>query len=424
MVTGPQQMRLEQALAGASETALHGAGREWQRCSELLGRVADALDRAALAEKSVGGQTGPAMATAFRTSATGMRAKQDEIMKGMVALGLAADAVEAARATHINMDKDHPLKPNPGPYRPPPGPNDGEDLPLRAAHQVKVGKYEQSLLDREEAARKAADDLDTEYARATDKMKQIHGIPDPVQPPESPQGPSGPPAGATPPPGGRTPLPTPGVHTVGTSSVHTVHPTTHHTHPTTSETHNPTTTTVPPVFDPTQPTVTQPVPDPVTTSSTPGSTGVTGGAGGVSAPLAGGLGVVAGGGLAGAAISGIRGGFAPASAAAGAPARPIGSTTRAGAPGALGRGGAAGAGSPTSRPTGGRGTGGRGGAAGAGGGAGGRGSRRSGAAAAGGAAAGRRGGKKDQGEQGRDRDLFDDGQEWIDDAEAAPGVID
>ncbi|GAA1502766.1 hypothetical protein [Nocardioides humi] len=95
----------------------------------------------------------------------------------------------------------------------------------------------------------------------------------------------------------------------------------------------------------------------------------------------------------------------------------IGSTTRAGAPGSLGRGGAATPGSPVSRAggrTGGAGVGRRGG------GAGGRGSGgRGGAAAAG--TAGRR--KRDE-RDGEDRDLFDDGQEWIDDEGAAPGVLD
>ena len=59
-------------------------------------------------------------------------------------------------------------------------------------------------------------------------------------------------------------------------------------------------------------------------------------------------------------------------------------------------------------------------------GAGGRGSKgRAGArgsAAGAGAGAGRNG--KDKKRQGEERDLFDDGADWIDDEDAAPGLLD
>jgi hypothetical protein len=93
----------------------------------------------------------------------------------------------------------------------------------------------------------------------------------------------------------------------------------------------------------------------------------------------------------------------------------IGASARTGGPGALGRGAVGGpgaAGSPVSR-AGGRGSGAagrpcRGGAGGRGGVAG---------------AAGGRGRRRDQ-REGEDRDLFDDGQDWVDDEGAAPGVLD
>lgn len=95
----------------------------------------------------------------------------------------------------------------------------------------------------------------------------------------------------------------------------------------------------------------------------------------------------------------------------------IGSSPRTGAPGSLGRSGAGTPGSPVSR------SGGRGGAAGRGGraaGAGGAGGRGTGAVGAAGGRSRRRSEEKD----GQDRDLFDDGEDWIDDEGAAPGVLD
>lgn len=430
MVTGPQQQRLDQALTGASPEAIStGGSAEWNRCAQMLSVVAEALDRAGMSGQELGGQTGPAISAAFAQTAVGMSGKARELARGAEALSNASNALIKARVGQTDMNRDLPQEPHPGPYVPPVD----DDVTAKGTYKGELEAYETSFHAREERARQLADALDTDFQASTDTMKSIHGEPDPPIQNGGGDGGGGPrPISVTPPSGGGRP-PTGGHHPVGVVGEPVRDPDHHGQHgpelshhTTTPITTAPVTTVPPTHVDP--PAVgLHPDQGTVSPSGTTGVIGSPSGTGGISGPLAGGLGVVAGGGLAGAAIGGLRGGLVPTGSVPGAAARPIGSSSRAGAPGALGRGGAAGTGSPTSRPTGrgaggrgGLGGGGRGGAAGAGGGAGGR---RGGAAGAG-AAAGRRGGKKDQDEHSRDRDLFDDGQDWIDDAEAAPGVID
>lgn len=422
MVTGPQQERLTQALTGASAKAISDGAGEWTRCAGLLRVVGRALEKASKTGQGLGGETGPAMSVGLARTAEGMDGKAHELRRGGAALTTAASGIVKASVGQTDMNRELPQAPHPGPYKPPVD----DDVTATGTYKSDMEAYQTSFQDREERARQLADALDLDFQGSTEVMKSIHGEPDPPIN-DGDDGPGGPqPISAVPPRGGGVRPPTGGVH----------HPTSVVGEPVRDPDHGDHDTDLPDHTTPVQPVVpTHPVTPPTTTpfpdhgTGLPGTdtTGVIGstGSGGISAPLAGGLGVAAGGGLAGAAIGGLRGGLATTGSVPGAATRPIGSSSRAGAPGALGRGsGAAGTGSPTTRPTG-RGAGGRGGLGGRGGAAspgGGAGSRRGAAGA--GAAAGRRGGKKDQDEQGRDRDLFDDGQEWIDDADAAPGVID
>lgn len=423
MVTGPQQQRLDRALTGASSEAVYGGSQEWSRCANLLSMVSRALEQASVTGQSLGGKTGPAVSAAFADTAHRMGGKTHDLNRGSEALAVAANALVAARVGESEMNRYHPQKPHPGSYTPPPGPLDHQDLLDQQEHQQGVNDYQTSFDTRENIARQLVDRIDTDFQASTETMKSIHGEPDP--PADDDTTTTGPKQITVAPPSGeRAPS---GVVTAPTGVKSDPTHDTHNTHdPDVPTHHDPTTTTttVPVPTHHSDPPTTTPFPGGGDALPYPGATGTTGTSGGIPGPLAGGLGVVAGGGLAGAAIGGLRGGLVPTGSVPGAAARPIGASGRAGAPGALGRGGASGTGSPTSRPTG-RGAGARGGVRGGGRGAasagGGAGGRRSGSGT--GAGAGRRGGK-DQDEHGRDRDLFDDGDDWLDDAEAAPGVID
>lgn len=155
------------------------------------------------------------------------------------------------------------------------------------------------------------------------------------------------------------------------------------------------------------------------TPGTPGGPGGSGSGGGINPGLVGG-GLLAGGLAAPGALKGISGLLNRAGASSGVGS--IGSSSRAGGPGSLGRSGTGGGtpGSPTSRGGSGRagsGTPGSQGGRGGRGGAGGRGGR-----GGAGSPTGRGRGKKDD-ERGSDRDLYDDGQDWLDDKGAGPGVL-
>ncbi|MCD4524657.1 hypothetical protein [Nocardioides sp. cx-173] len=446
MVTGPQQQRLETALAGASEDVVAASAREWRRCANLLNSVAMALEHASGLESSLGGQTGPAMAKAFRTSAKGMRAKQDELIMGNEALGVAHGAIVAARVGKSEMNHYYPQPPNPGPYRPPPGPKDGSDLPAQTQHQEKMQSFSDAFEARENIARQLADRIDTDFGSATETMKAIHGIPDPEQP-ATPADPSPyvPPSGGLPPGGSTRPPRTTDHASIGSNPHHGIQVVPPDDNicgfppPPIQEVpvHEP--PTEPPGLQPTPTTTQPPGLPPGAVPTTPGGPGAIGGGGGSGGFPSAAAGAIAGGGLAGAAVAGIRGAMSRvagvhAATAGSAAGRPIGASSRAGAAGALGRGAAA---SPGGGAGAGRGAGGRGAAVSPGGGAGGRGAGGRGAAGgrgvAGGGAGGRggaaaagtgRGRGKDEQERRGDRDLFDDGQDWIDDADAAPGVID
>ncbi len=408
MSDGPQRARLDRVLDTADTTSVSGAGSEWRRCSTLLAEVAKALDGAA--EMDVRGSTGTSMKGAFTRSAKSVREKLERLDQGHGALTDAQAAIISARQERVALDADAPGMTEPGAFQPDPEKTSEENQTARGLHQGAVNSYWDRYAKREAEARRIADVLDTKYADSVAIMKSIHGEPDP-QPADTDGGPTGTRTPVSVRPG--TPILPPG----------SIDPPGHWVPPNPWDPPGPTgprgpTDPLDPLdpFDPHQP-------------SRPGP-----GPGGL---VTGGL---VGGGLAAGLTNAIRGGLAmPGQAIRPGSIRPIGSTSRAAVSGALGRGGAMGGGSPGS----GRGAAGRGGAStgrgvgapgqagrGQGRGAGARGASRGagsgarGAAGAGAGAGGRRGTGKDEEEAKSQRDLFDDGQDWLDDEEVASGVLD
>ena len=419
MSDGPQRARLDRALDTADSTSVSGAGSEWRRCSTLLAEVAKALDGAA--EIDVRGNTGRSMKGAFTRSATSVREKIERLDQGHGALTDAQAAIIGARQERVALDADAPGMTEPGAFQSDPEKTPEENQTARGLHQGTVNDYWDRYAKREAEARRIADALDTKYADSVAIMKSIHGEPDP-----QPAGTDGGPTGTRNPvnvkPG--TPIPPPSIdpppHWDPPKPWDPPGPT---DHPDPKDPPGPTDHPVPTYpHDPLDPL------DPFDPHS-PTQPGI--GPGGL---VTGGL---VGGGLAAGLTNAIRGGLAMPGQAIqrGGPIRPIGSTSRAAVSGALGRGGAMGAGSPVT----GRGAAGRAGAAGRGvgapgqlgRGAGSRGANSrgagSGARGKGGTGAGvggRRGNGKDEEEEKSQRDLFDDGQDWLDDEEAASGVLD
>lgn len=421
MAEGPQRSRLDSALDTADVSGVTGASTEWLRCSTLLGEVAKALDGAA--EMDIRGSTGTSMKGAFTRSAKAVREKIERLEEGRTALNAAHTAIITARQDRVALDADSPGLTAPGDFRPDPDKTPEENQTARGLHQGAVNAYWDRYARREAEARRIADSLDTKYADSVEVMKNIHGETEPtnewppkkkghITKPVKPGGPVDPPAHWDP---------------------------SRQWEPTEPRHHHPLDQT-----DPTDPTDPPGYPPGPTDPHDPFDPHVPSDPGGFDPITAGGMAIGGGLGLAG-LTNAIRGGLAvPGQAVrSSGPVRPIGSTSRAAVSGALGRSGAMGTGSPSTagRAAGGRAGGvggtrgpvGRGVGAGAGAGqagrnqggrgAGGRGAGGRGAGASG-VAGGRRGGAKDEDEKTADRDLFDDGQDWIADDEGASPVLD
>jgi hypothetical protein len=426
-MAGPQRARLDQALTGAHEPPVSGAVREWSRCSRIMRTIAIALENASPAMRAeIGGQTGPAIDAAFKRSAEGMTQKSVDLSNGSMALQRAADAMASARAEQRYLD-DHPLT-EPTPYVPGPGPRTDEDIAKEAAATQAQNDYAAAYADQEARAKAKADHMDQVYAESTAVMKQIHGVPD-REPPDEPTSSGGTGGG-----GGGAPFRHPvsgggGSGSTGHGSTISYPPTDggHHNggnHGNDTGSGTETGSTSGTLLGAPQGGLT--IEQPGLAPGAFGSVAPSGSTGGTGLGLAGAAAGGIGGGLLGTGLAtgGIRGGLTPMVTGSGTAAsgvRGIGATSRSGAAGTLGRSGAAGTGATSTgrgsaaRSSGvasGRGTTGRG--AGSRGAAGGRGT---------GSAGGRGGRKKDE-KKGR-RDAFDTvAEDWLDDDEAAPGVLD
>lgn len=443
MAIGPHQQALADAVRPGDRANVNAGEEAWNRGSRALADVASNIDRicarlstseASTGQPAFSGQTASAALTAFQQSATAMRERAEELIEARDALTVARVALrEATRESHrMGSGKDPGQEPRPTTSNPTQAEID-EHKAWKKRDNAAKADYER----RENDSREALADLRAAYVRASAAMKKIHGQPD-VPPPGRPPGGNDDDGNGGRPPGGQTPVRPPHVQDPDPTDdtrppVQVIPPPTQVDPPVTTE-------DPPPGGDPdptdnggddegAQQHTTRPEPPPSTDVRPPGP-------GGTSAPVGGGVGSVAAGaglgsvgvaagGLA-AGIGGRPGGLPLSSVGAGSASGArgaLGGTSRAGGSSVLGRGGAGGVAGQASTRGGAKGAaGGRGGAraaAGASGSRGGRGGRGAGAVGAG----GRRGGRDDD-QRGADRDLFDDGQDWLDDEEQGPGVLD
>jgi hypothetical protein len=435
-VLGPKAQQLKQYVDAADDAALYAAGEQWSTGEKILRAVAKHLaerGRTFGTDERFSGGTADAASKAFQHSSEKMEDRADQMRQGSQAFHDAAHAVVQARKVSHQLDANAGDQP---PHQPP----DHGDAKAQSDYQTQKRQFWDRYADSETSADHAITALSENHTRQAKVFQSIHGE---TAPPAAP----GPGGGAS---GGGAAAPPPVAHLPSTGPVRPpgdggpVVP--HHTHePTTlpggghgphGGDGGPTTVTAPgpaPGVHPPGPygvpagpgavSPTGPLTGPLGAGAMPAGPGGVGAVGGVGAAAGGALGGALAAGLAGGLNGGLGGlnGVVPVGSARGGLAangvRGIGSTGRTGVGSVLGRGSAAG------RP-------GAGGMAGrnasrSGRGAAGRGSRgtagsRRGAGA--GAGAGR--GGKDKKRQGEERDLFDDGDDWLDDEDAAPGVLD
>ncbi|WP_164519677.1 hypothetical protein [Nocardioides ferulae] len=465
MARGPKLQLLAQAVDPIEPAEVSGAGNEWDRGATVLENLAQQLQSRAAALRDheyYQGQTAQATVDALVRSATHLRDKRDDMVKGRDSLGRASDALQAARQTYQRLAKEADAAVEPTKERVVGPPNDAAVVAADTKYTNDMLAFRAAEQAREAEAEAALRTLETNQRQESAVMQTIHGEPDPWEQPVDTGGGSG--GGGRGPvsTGPRGPVPVPG------------NPTSHPpgnppTEPPTSPPTNPPTN--PPTTPPTNPPTTPPTSPPTTPPSTGTPQGPTAppvgtphpGSGTIGSPVApaasggGGLGSVGGGVAAGAGIglaglgglaggaTGIGGGAMPIGGGAGAAGqgRAIGAGGARGASGVLGRGTAVpmtqgAAGGARGAAAGGRSgstgrAGGRSGAAGAAGGrgaaaagAGGRGAGGRGAGgrgAAGGAAGAGRGRKGRDDERGQSQDFYDDGSDWIDDEGIGPDVL-
>lgn len=407
-MTGQHLRDLANRVTGMSREDVLKSQTSWENNADSLGRIEKVLSDAGKRMKLGFGDTEIA-ATAEKTF-TAAATKLSHRSVQMENVSRALDDVYTAMGNAELAAQDAPDAPGPPPAFPSTTGDETDEiqaLKIHAgrmrSHNTRVGAYG----DADEDARIKIENLVERYNGAIEVLSKIEDPPTP--------GPGGGPQGGQPPfggpdvplAGGRPTPPGPG----GVGGVAGYPP------PPGGVNH------LPPPAVPGEIPGYQPAPSP---GLTPGGS-IPGGPGGF--PGGGGIGpAVLGGGLAAGAlggpglVNGIRGLLSRGGLTGNAGT--IGATTRAGGPGSLGRpgtgtGSGAVPGSQAGRGTGGRGAGGRGGVpggqAGRSGGRGGRGA---------GVGAGGRGRKPGEDETVRDRDLFDDGEDWIDDEGAAPSLLD
>ncbi|MEV4999545.1 hypothetical protein [Nocardioides sp. LML1-1-1.1] len=415
-MAGQNIAELQQWTAGMNENDVATSQMAWFNVAGVLQTVSTALKGVAPALKEGFGDSDIAETApvAFTNAADKLEEQRPPMLKASKALDEVQTAMKNATATSgTKVDEPGPA-PQQENY---PGIPIVADLKFAAdtaKHVADVAAY--NAHDAQAGERLAA--LKKSYTAAVTVFKEIHGDPYiPVDPDDSTGG-NGP-TGRRPSPGGGVKP----VRPIGTIIGDDDDPGKDDDRPDRPDPVDPPLPPRPPIdngVDENWPTFDPDPTDPVGPyPGGPNAGGGGGGGGGISPGLIGG-GLAAGGALAApGAIKGLSGMLSRAGLSGGGT---IGASSRAGGPGALGRSGAGTPGSPTSRGAGGRGAGGRAGAPGAQGGrgrggAGGRGGR--GAAGAGG---GRGRGKKDQ-ENGADQELYDDGQDWLDDEGAGPSVL-
>jgi hypothetical protein len=461
MSKGPQEARLDRAVSGAARSAIQAAEQEWRNGARSLGNVAIALDQAGpeVIANFGGTHTGPAAQRAFAKVAEKVRARKAQMEQAADALARADAAVGQAQQVQASLGAlpSAPSRPDIAP-----GTNDADAVRQQRAYSTQLGSYHAAMADREARAEAAANEMDRVYRESTSTMEQVHGEPTARDGGAGAAGggdSSGGAGGTTGGPrGGGTspttiPATTSGSHTGYSSPATTTAGAPHVVAPTGA---------TPPVLtaggtaqDGTAlPAVSSPPATVGASGVEPASTGPTsaGAAGGLAGALGGGLlggaagigGAVRGGGTvvaspttAGRSIGSTarsatagalgRGGATVTSGSTGTSRTGTSAVTRAAAPAAGGRAGAATGGAGGTGRAAGRGVAGSTGSTGSAGGRGSTGAERGsgtrpGARGAGTAAV--RSGRNGD-EQRFERDpLFESPQDWVDDEDAAPGVID
>jgi hypothetical protein len=197
MSKGPHEMRLDTYVVGGSVATIRHSAQVWTHGQQVLERLATALDtvRPQLMDK-FGPQTGPAAAAAFEKVAGNVRDQAAEMQRASGALTTAADALQDAQTTHERLGN--------APASPPPDATQkagetAESFHLRQRDVTAAqGHYAAESAQREQQSQLATHTVDTKYTHAIKVMESIHGQPARPHPNAAGAGGSGVPSGSAP----------------------------------------------------------------------------------------------------------------------------------------------------------------------------------------------------------------------------------
>ncbi|QZY28558.1 hypothetical protein [Nocardioides coralli] len=199
MSKGPEQIRFEQAVDSAAPEGAMSAAFEWLRAAEALSTVALQLRERSGSAETISEQTGPRMREAFVRSAEAMDKRAEKLRRGGASLQDAAARIDTARSDRAKLK---PLD-DPGTWTGPSSPKTPEEVKARAEYDTAVDTYEKNRRFNEALARQHNEQMDSQNRETTRVMKSIHGEPDPVPQAAGPAGggaarvPAGTPGGAT-----------------------------------------------------------------------------------------------------------------------------------------------------------------------------------------------------------------------------------
>jgi hypothetical protein len=403
MPKGPHEARLDGYVTGGNVATIRHSAHVWESGHNVLINLATALESAKpqLLDR-FGPQTGPAAVKAFQKVADNVRAQANEMKKASTALGTAGDALEDAQTTHHKLGN--------APASPPADPTQkagetSEDFHSRqkTAHAAQ-GHYATETAERERQSLAATHDVDTKYDHAIKVMESIHGQPRRTSGSGTGTGSGTIPGGGVAPPGHHGSI-NPPPH-VGINDPHPWYdPTGHdhgpggHDHDPGGHDHDPGTIDDPPHYgDPGSPQGPGSYPTPGPGSTPPGAGLPPSGGNLPTGPTSTAIGGLISGGIVG-GTSGLTGAMrTSAMSALTAEEQAALSASRTSRSGATGVASGAGRGGAVGRSGGSRGGG-------------------------GGAGAGGRGGRGRKKKRPDATDFFENNEDWLDDDEAAPGVL-
>lgn len=180
MTHGPRRAALDRAIESADPAGIDQGATAWRQLAVRLTVIARGLQGAQ--QVDLRGRTGDSMRASFARAAEGLQRKSETLQEGERALDDSREAVERAARERAAMDSDPALQlgSEPGAFTPDPDRTDAENRTEQGMHAGRVAAYWDTYHRREAESQRIADQLDADLTRSGERMRGIHGEPDPI----------------------------------------------------------------------------------------------------------------------------------------------------------------------------------------------------------------------------------------------------